>query len=438
MPELYDILKAQYGKCPPDCSACQEACVAERTGEEACSGITAIHIPEMEFHSVTRCSQCSEPACASICITGAITKSDTDGIVRIDNERCLGCGLCTLACPYGAMSYNPDKQKAFKCDLCDGNPKCLSACQHGVLSFLKGRSITSYFRDEDVFSPGVPNCTGCGIELGMRFTFKVLGKDTFVFGAPGCSVFLTRGVSTEALCKLPTYMCLMTNVPSTATGVSRYYRHIGKDIKTVVFIGDGSAVDVGFQPLSGAAERGENLIVICSDNEGYQATGNQRSGSTSQFSRTSTTPVGGKWQGKPQSPKYMPLIMAFHEIPYVATAVMSYPEDYAAKLEKAMAVKNGMSYIHLFSSCPTGWGARTEDTIEIGRRAVETNYFPLWETENGKFRITHQVNKPKPIEEFTNFMGRFSHLKEKDLAELQQSVDDRLELIDNLCKMSDK
>jgi pyruvate/2-oxoacid:ferredoxin oxidoreductase beta subunit len=336
------------------------------------------------------------------------------------------------------MSYNPDKQKAFKCDLCDGNPKCLSACQHGVLSFLKGRSITSYFRDEDVFSPGVPNCTGCGIELGMRFTFKVLGKDTFVFGAPGCSVFLTRGVSTEALCKLPTYMCLMTNVPSTATGVSRYYRHIGKDIKTVVFIGDGSAVDVGFQPLSGAAERGENLIVICSDNEGYQATGNQRSGSTSQFSRTSTTPVGGKWQGKPQSPKYMPLIMAFHEIPYVATAVMSYPEDYAAKLEKAMAVNNGMSYIHLFSSCPTGWGARTEDTIEIGRRAVETNYFPLWETENGKFRITHQVNKPKPIEEFTNFMGRFSHLKEKDLAELQQSVDDRLELIDNLCKMSDK
>ena len=432
---FYNVLKVEYGKCPPDCSDCQVACVKERTGKEGCSGITAIHAPEVDFHTTLKCNQCSEPACLVICPTGAISKSEVDGVVRINEDKCIGCGLCTLACPYGGMSYNLDKQKAFKCDLCDGSPKCLNACPYGLISLLKSRDVISYLHDEDVFSPGVPTCAGCAIELGMRLTFRILGKDTFIFSTEGCSIYLTRGVSTEAICALPTYICCMTNVPSTATGVKRYYRHIGKDVKTVVFVGDGSASDVGFQPLSGAAERGENIIVICCDNEGFQATGNQRSGTTSWFSKTATTPVGGKWRGKPQAPKYMPLIMAAHLIPYVATAVIGYPEDYARKLTKAMAVKDGLSYIHLLSPCPTGWRARTEDSIEICRLAVETNYFPLWEAENGKFRFTYQVDNPKPIQEFTRLMGRFSHLKEGDLTELQQLVNNRFNLIKSLCEM---
>jgi phenylglyoxylate dehydrogenase beta subunit len=432
---FYDVLKVEYGRCPPDCSHCEAACVKERTGKEGCSGITAIHVPEVDFHTAVKCNQCGEPACLAICPTGAISKSNVDGIVRIDENKCIGCGLCTLACPYGGMSYNLDERKAFKCDLCDGSPKCLDTCPDGLISLLKSRDVISHFRDEDVFSPGVPNCAGCPIELSMRWTFRILGKDTFTFAAEGCSIYLTRGVSTEAICAIPAYICCMTNVPSTATGVKRYYRHIGKDVKTVAFIGDGAASDVGFQPLSGAAERGENIIVICCDNEGFQATGNQRSGTTSLFGKTATTPVGGKWRGKPQAPKYMPLIMASHQIPYVATATISDPEDYARKLTKAMAVKDGLSYIHLFAPCVTGWRARTEDSIEICRLAVETNYFPLWEAEDGKFRFTHQVEHPKPIGEFTRLMGRFSHLREEDLTELQQLVNNRFKLVKALCEM---
>lgn len=435
MKGFYDVLKVEYGKCPSNCSDCQAACVAERTGKEWCSGITVIHAPEVNFHTAIKCNQCSEPPCLEVCPTAAISKSDVDGIVRINEDKCIGCGLCTLACPYAGMSYNLDKQKAFKCDLCDGSPKCLDACPYGLISLLKSRDVISYLRDEDVFSPGVPNCAGCSMELSMRLTFRILGKDTFIFSTEGCSIYLTRGVSTEALCALPTYICCMTNVPSTATGVKRYYQHLGKDVKTVVFVGDGAASDVGFQPLSGAAERMENIVFICADNEGFQATGNQRSGTTSLFSRTATTPIGGKWQGKPQPPKYMPLIMAFHQIPYVATAIIGYPEDYARKLTKAMAVKDGMSYIHLLCPCPTGWRARTEDTIDICRLAVETNYFPLWEYENGRFRLTHQVDNPKPIEEFTRLMGRFSHLKEEELAQLQQLVNDRFNKIKSLCEI---
>jgi phenylglyoxylate dehydrogenase beta subunit len=434
MQNFYDVLQVEYNGCPPDCSVCEAACVKERTGDEACAGVTAIHLPEIGFHTVMRCNQCSDPACLAICPTGAITKSKDDGIVRINEAICVGCGLCTLACPYGGVNNNFNTQKAFKCDFCDGEPKCIDACPLGLLSLLKSRNVMGYMRAEDAFSQGVPNCLGCPVELSLRFTLKVLGHDTFMFASQGCSIFLMRGASRHATSKVPTTICMMTNVASTMTGLKRYYRHLGQDVKCVAFVGDGATVDIGLQPLSGAAERGENLIYICCDNEGYQAPGNQRSGSTSFMGKTATTPVG-KWQGKPQSPKYMPLIMASHSIPYVATATISHPEDYARKLIKAMAVKDGLSYIHLFSPCPTGWRARTEDTIDICRIAVETCYFPLWEAERGKFRFTYKVDKPKHIREFTKMMGRFSHLDEEGRGELQRLVNERFNLIESLIRM---
>lgn len=433
---FYDVLQVDYNRCPPDCSACEAACVKERTGNEACSGITAIHLPETQFHTAMRCNQCSDPACLAICPTGAISKSKDDGIVRINEAMCIGCGLCTLACPYGGVNYDFDKHKAFKCDLCDGEPKCIDACPLGLLSLLKSRDVMRYLRAEDAFSQGVPNCLGCPVELSLRFTLKVLGHDTFMFASQGCSIFLMRGASLQAICKAPTTICLMTNVASTMTGVKRYYRHLGQDVKCVAFVGDGATVDIGFQPLSGAAERGENLIYICCDNEGYQATGNQRSGSTSFLARTGTTPVGSTWHGKPQPPKYMPLIMASHNIPYVATATIAYPEDFARKLTKALAVTDGLSYIHVFSPCPTGWRARTEDTIDICRMAVETCYFPLWEAEHFRFRFTYQVDRPKPVREFTKMMGRFSHVSEEGLEELQKLVNDRFNLIESLTRVN--
>ncbi|MFQ6033735.1 MAG: thiamine pyrophosphate-dependent enzyme [Candidatus Bipolaricaulia bacterium] len=430
---FYDVLKIEYGGCPPGCRACEEACAGER-GEGRCAGITAVHLPEVGFHGALTCGQCSEPACMEVCPVGAITKDEDDGIVRIDEQRCIGCGLCTLACPYGGMGWDLKEQRPFKCDRCDGEsePPCVAACEDERLSLLRSRRVVSYLRAQDPFSPGVPNCLGCSIELAMRVTFKVLGKETFIFSTEGCSIFLTRGQSTQAICALPTYICCMTNVPSSATGLKRYYRRLGREARVVAFVGDGAAVDVGFQPLSGAAERGENIIVICADNEGYQATGNQRSGSTYLFSRTATTPAGGRWRGKPERAKNLPLIMAFHRIPYVATATLSHLEDYAQKLRKAMAVKEGMAYIHLLCPCVTGWGFRSNRTIEVCRTAVETNYFPLWEVEEGKFRLTYEVARPKPIAEFTKLMQRYNHLSEEELAQLQEEVDSHLSLIRSL------
>jgi pyruvate/2-oxoacid:ferredoxin oxidoreductase beta subunit len=216
------------------------------------------------------------------------------------------------------------------------------------------------------------------------------------------------------------------------TGVKRYYHKIGRDVKVVAFCGDGATADVGFQNVSGAAERGENLIYICYDNEAYMNTGIQRSGTTPQHTWTLTTPVGSTRRGKEQAAKYMPLIMALHGIPYVATAAISHLEDYAAKIAKAVEVKNGMAYIHLLSPCPAGWRAPIDMPIELSRMAVETNYFPLWEMEHGKYRLTHEVKKSKPIEEYTKLMGRFSHFTKEELEGLQQTVNSRFNFIKKL------
>ncbi len=436
MRTFYDTLRIEENRCPEGCAVCQEACA--RTAPDAapkCSGIKPIHLPEVKLHTAITCNQCGEPVCEENCPTGAITKSQADGIVRIDQSRCLGCGLCDLVCPYGGIDYNAGERRAFKCHQCDGEPRCVEACPEGVLSLVRSRAVTEYLH-EDQLRPGTPLCLGCPAELGLRFTLKVLGEDTFLFGAPGCAVLLICGMGTQTYCLLPSHMTNMTNLPSTAAGLKRYYKKIGKDVKCVCFAGDGCFADVGFQPLSGAAERGENIIAICYDNEGFMNTGIQRSGTTSYLSWTTTTPVGTKKRGKQMPSKNMPLIMAAHEIPYVATASMGFPEDYARKLTKAMEVKDGMSYIHLISPCPTGWRFSTASAIDVCQLAVETNYFPLWEYERGQYRFSYLPKKPRPIGEFLRLMRKFDHLNEEEIQEVQALVNRRLATIRSLAQMT--
>jgi pyruvate/2-oxoacid:ferredoxin oxidoreductase beta subunit len=124
--------------------------------------------------------------------------------------------------------------------------------------------------------------------------------------------------------------------------------------------------------------------------------------------------------------------MLMHDVPYVATATVAYLEDYVRKLEKARAQKNGLAYIHLLAPCPTGWRSPIDSGIELSRLAVQTNYFPLWEAENGKLRFTYQVENPRPIQEFTKLNGRFSHLHEEDIQELQQMVDQRFDQLNRM------
>ena len=429
MNTFYDTLRIEEDLCPPGCTACRDAC-AHVKGEKGAhgAGIRELHQPGIGAHLAYTCNQCSEPACVDGCPTGAVTKSASDGVVRIDEGKCLGCGLCDLSCPYGGIDYHAGSEKAGKCDLCDGDPRCVDACPVHAVSFLKARSIVEHLHEDPLLS-GSSLCIGCPAETAIRFILRVMGRDTFLFGAPGCGVNMFNGMGLRTMVNIPAHMSNMTSVPSTMTGVKRYYRKLGKDVRCVGIVGDGCATDVGFQPLSGAAERNENLIFICYDNEGYMNTGIQRSSTTPQFGWTTTTPAMGKERGKKMHSKNVPLIMAAHGISYVATAVISHPEDMLAKLLKAKAVKDGMSYLHILSPCILGWGYPIPASLDVCRAAVETNYFPLWEYEGGTYRITHEVKNPKPVEHYTRLQKKFAHLGADELEELQGVVDRRFHQI---------
>jgi pyruvate/2-oxoacid:ferredoxin oxidoreductase beta subunit len=229
----------------------------------------------------------------------------------------------------------------------------------------------------------------------------------------------------------------MTGVASSATGISRYYQKIGKDVTVVCFTGDGCSAYVGYQPLSGAAERNEKIIYITYDNEGCMNTGYQRSSTTPLGASTSTTPIGVASRGKPTQAKNVPLLMAMNGAAYVATATLSHLEDFAKKLQKAKKkVSEGFVYIHIFAPCVMGWRIATNQSIEVCRLAVRTNYFPLWEAENGKFHLDLEVANPKPIQEFIKLVRKFSHMKEADITAFQQMVDRKYAIIRGLCELS--
>lgn len=290
----------------------------------------------------------------------------------------------------------------------------------------KRNKVFDYYTTEDQFSGGVAWCAGCPLELIARTVPKVLGNKVVTVGTPSCSAPVLHGQNLGAWHKLSYLACVMTGVASSATGLSRYFRKTGQEATVMAFTGDGCATDIGFQTLSGAAERNERFIYLAYDNEGYMNTGNQRSSSTQKGAATTTTPVGKVGKGKPTAQKNMTMIMLMHKPRYMATANPAYPEDFAKKLLTARdAAKEGFVYLHVFSPCPVGWRIDSSLVIEVCRTAVRTNWFPLWEAENGKPRLTVEVSNPKPVTEFTKLMRKFSHLKEDGLAELQKQVDER-------------
>lgn len=294
----------------------------------------------------------------------------------------------------------------------------------------KRNKVFDYYTTEDQFSGGVAWCAGCPLELIARTVPKVLGNKIVTVGTPSCSAPVLHGQNLGAWHKLSYLSCVMTGVASSATGLSRYFRRTGQDATVLAFTGDGCATDIGFQTLSGAAERNERFIYLAYDNEGYMNTGNQRSSSTRKGAATTTTPVGKIGRGKPTAQKNMTMIMLMHKPRYMATANPAYPEDFAKKLLKAKeAAKEGFVYLHVFSPCPVGWRIDSNSVIEVCRTAVRTNWFPLWEAEYGKPKMTVEVASPKPITEFTKLMRKFSHLKEDGLNDLQNEVNERVALL---------
>lgn len=419
-----------------NCLDCETACARIKTGtkDPTRSRIRTIKGLREAYYGPVVCLQCTEPDCLNICPSGAIHKNPETGIVSIDEERCVRCLLCTLACPYSGVLYSAKDKKVIKCDLCEGEPECVKVCEPEALRFLEhAETYREWASKEDLFSPGLSACMGCNSELIIRFSLRILGKNTILATPPGCIPgFGAVGYSDTAGARVPIFHPLLSNTAAMLAGIKRYYQRMGREINVVAFAGDGGTADVGFQSLSGAVERGENILYICVDNEGYMNTGIQRSGTTPYGAWTTTTPVGKTSKGKTRESKNLPMIMVMHGAPYVATASAAFLEDYGRKLKKAMKVKGGVAYIHLFSPCPTGWRFPPEKTIEVSRLAVETNFFPLWEYERETFRFTHPVKHSKPVEEYLRGIGKYNHLSKKQVGEIKRISEKRYEMLKTL------
>jgi pyruvate/2-oxoacid:ferredoxin oxidoreductase beta subunit len=279
--------------------------------------------------------------------------------------------------------------------------------------------------DQELMCSGHVGCPGCGAAIAMRFVLKTLGEKTIMI-IPACCWSIIAGPYPQSTLRVPILHSAFETGGAVASGVRAALDIKGDTETTVVtWAGDGGTFDIGFQALSGAVERNEDFIYVCYDNEAYMNTGAQRSSSTPYGAWTTTTP-GSEW--KKMRKKNIVEVLAAHRIPYAATASIAYPEDLVAKVQKAKAMK-GSRFLHIFSSCPTGWRLPSELSVKIARMAVQTNIFPLYEVEGGvKYTINFQP-KGYLVKEYFRLQGRFKHLSDHDLDQIQQMVDEDWELL---------
>jgi 2-oxoisovalerate ferredoxin oxidoreductase beta subunit len=281
---------------------------------------------------------------------------------------------------------------------------------------------------EELMESGHMACLGCGGTLAMRYALKALGPRTII-SVPACCWAVIPGVWPYNCIKVPMLYNAFETTGASISGIRAALDAKGmEDINVVGWAGDGGTVDIGIQALSGAVERGHNIIYICYDNEAYMNTGIQRSGSTPVGAWTTTTPVGTTQDWKKAPKKNMVEIMVAHKIPYTATASTSYPEDFIKKLKKALTIK-GPKYIQILAPCPTGWRSAPNETIELGRLAVTTCVYPLYEVEYGKYKITRKPGKQKPVMDYIRMQGRFRHLPAEELERIQEDVNREWELL---------
>ena len=265
-------------------------------------------------------------------------------------------------------------------------------------------------------SPGSA-CQGCGAALAARLAFKALGPNAIRLTIPCCPDTMTNH---------PLSIGVFEGGGAHLSGISRGLRAQGReDVIAVGFFGDGGTYDIGFQGLSAAAERNENILVITKDNEAYMNTGNQRSGSTPKYATTSTNYVGPKSRGKAMHKKKIPQIFAAHGVPYVATASIGFPEDLISKVEYAKKV-NGFRMIIMQAPCPVGWRFDPSKTVEIAKTGVQSGIWPLFEVIDGEdFKLNYKPKELKPVSEYLKVQGRFRHMTEDEVSEIQDYTTSR-------------
>lgn len=280
--------------------------------------------------------------------------------------------------------------------------------------------------EQTLLEPGHLACPGCAAPIAMKLVLNTLGPDTIVV-LPACCWSIIAGPWPQSSLGVPLYHTAFETGAAVASGIKAALEQRGNTTTQVmVWAGDGGTFDIGLQALSGAAERNEDILVFCYDNEAYMNTGIQRSSGTPWGAWTTTTPVGHP-ETRPK--KEILAILAAHRIPYAATASVAYPVDLVEKVEKARGIR-GMRFIHILSPCPPGWKTADDATVELARMAVENRIFPLVEVEEGerwRFTVDHPGD---PVEPYLRMQGRFRHLDDEAVGRIQAEVDARWKVME--------
>jgi len=277
----------------------------------------------------------------------------------------------------------------------------------------------------DLMRPGHVGCPGCGATIAMKFALQALGPKTIVI-IPACCWGILAGAYPQSSLEVPILQTAFATGGAVASGVRAALDAQG-DTETVVmtWAGDGGTFDIGFQALSGAAERGEDFIYVCYDNEAYMNTGVQRSSATPYGTRTTTTPGQG-W--KKTRKKNIIEALAAHRIAYAATANIAFPDDMIQKFQKAKALKGTTRFLHILATCPTGWHIPSDQSIKVARLATQSNVFPLYEVTDG-IDYTLNYEGDQTIAAYMDMQGRFKHLSAGDKDRIQAMVDEDWQLL---------
>jgi pyruvate ferredoxin oxidoreductase beta subunit/2-oxoisovalerate ferredoxin oxidoreductase beta subunit len=271
--------------------------------------------------------------------------------------------------------------------------------------------------EQAVLCSGHAACPGCIDALSVRHLLAAIGPDAAAVIPPSCMAIIAGAQPLSSL-RIPVYQPSLESSAAAASGLRRALDASGrKDTQVVVLAGDGGTYDIGLQCLSSAAERNENILYVCLDNEGYMNTGAQKSSSTPHFARTGSTPAG-----KRNRKKNLIEIMAAHEIPYAATATAGFLPDLVRKVEKAKSMR-GMRLLILLVPCLDGWGVPEDQGIAVARLAVESGVFPLYEVEDGCRYTLSEPRKSRPVRDYLDAQRRYAHLEESEIETLQREID---------------
>lgn len=295
---------------------------------------------------------------------------------------------------------------------------------------------------EDRLAPGHRLCAGCGAGIVVRQILAAVDEPVVIANATGCLEVSTT-IFPYTSWRVPWIHNAFENAASTMSGVETAYRALVKrgkipeqNVKFIAFGGDGGTYDIGIQALSGALERGHKMMYVCYNNEAYMNTGIQRSSATPLGANTTTSPAGKVIPGKMQPRKDLTAICAAHNIPYVAQASPHNWRDLMEKARKGVAA-DGPAFLNVLSSCNRGWRHDTDTTVEVMRLATDTCVWPLYEVENGVWRLTYKPKVKKPVTEWLQAQGRFRHLFRPEnqymIERIQQDVDERWERLLKLC-----